>query len=52
VDRTTKQSIRDYAILMLFMAYGIRASKTARLSLYDLAPQTAIPEALFIVMKP
>lgn len=36
VDRTTAQGIRDYAVLMLLTAYGMRAAEVARLSLDDL----------------
>lgn len=36
VDRTTKAGIRDYAILALLMAYGMRGAEVARLSLDDL----------------
>ena len=36
VDRTTNQGIRDYAILMLLIAYGMRASDVAKLSLVDI----------------
>lgn len=36
VDRTTKPGIRDYAILVLLVAYGMRAAEVARLTLDDL----------------
>jgi site-specific recombinase XerD len=36
VDRSTKQGMRDYAILMLLVTYGIRAAEVARLRLDDL----------------
>jgi len=36
VDRTTPQGIRDYAILVLLISYGMRASEVVRLSLDDL----------------
>lgn len=36
VDRTTQRGIRDYAILMLLIAYGMRASEVVRLKLDDL----------------
>ncbi len=36
VERTTKEGIRDYAILILLVTYGMRAAEVARLSLDDL----------------
>lgn len=36
VDRTTRSGIRDYAILVLLVAYGMRAAEVARLTLDDL----------------
>jgi integrase/recombinase XerD len=36
VDRSTQRGIRDYAILMLLTAYGMRASEVVRLRLDDL----------------
>jgi len=36
VDRTTKSGTRDYAILVLMVAYGMRAAEVARLTLDDL----------------
>ncbi len=36
VDRSTKQGLRDYAIVMLLVTYGIRAAEVARLRLDDL----------------
>ncbi|RKY95428.1 MAG: integrase [Candidatus Hydrothermota bacterium] len=36
VDRTTQRGIRDYAILMLLIVYGMRASEVVRLRLDDL----------------
>jgi integrase/recombinase XerD len=36
VDRTTKPGVRDYAILMLLIAYGMRGAEVARLTLDDL----------------
>ena len=36
VDRTTPQGIRDYAILVLLISYGMRASEVVRLRLDDL----------------
>jgi len=36
VDRTTKRGVRDFAILMLLICYGMRASEVVRLSLDDL----------------
>jgi integrase/recombinase XerD len=36
VDQTTKLGIRDYAILLLLIVYGMRGAEVARLSLDDL----------------
>jgi site-specific recombinase XerD len=36
VDRTTKKGLRDYAILVLLILYGMRAAEVARLTLDDL----------------
>jgi len=36
VDRATDRGIRDYAILILLITYGMRAAEVARLSLDDL----------------
>lgn len=36
VDRTTEAGIRDYAVLVLLITYGMRAADVARLSLDDL----------------
>lgn len=36
VDRATTQGIRDYAILVLLVTYGLRASEVSRLTLEDI----------------
>lgn len=40
VDRSSPQGIRDYAILMFLVMYGVRASEVARLTLDDVNWET------------